>query len=418
MTSNPIDSLLITKQPKSATHTTLSTHLDEGLQDSDHSPSVFALALTQFSEQSNIKNDWTKITHRAHTGSPKHDIKNFTAVLDRSLDPNHQRMLDMSQAQTTSVHLGQDQKIKQNFHDPQRVLHAHRFSLGQKGNELHSQGSGQNPKPTLDAAPHVLDDKSFQHKYKPKHISADNVTHQEDHLRKNSNQPKKPINKSTSNNTPVAAELFARTEKNTPNTHLSVLTQTNGIDTHATVPSTQTPASTAQSTVSTQSPNLNHSMPVFEDKLDLHIQHPQWSQQLGKSLLRVASNASTGQSIAQIRLDPPHLGPLQVNLQLQEGQISAQFFSPHAYVRQSVEHALPQLSQQFEQAGLELGNTWVGDEQQTADEQYSAFKQALNQGQRQNNTSSTGATPSITQIETPSNAKRFYHPQSIINTFA
>src|SRR5699024_3614361 len=149
MTSNPIDSLLITKQPKSATHTTLSTHLYEGQQDSDHSPSVFALALTQISEQSKIKNYGTTITNCAHTCSTKHDIKNFTAMLNRSLDPNHQRMLDMRQAQTTSVHLGQDQKIKQNFHDPQRVLHAHRFSLGQKGNELHSQGSGQNPKPTL-----------------------------------------------------------------------------------------------------------------------------------------------------------------------------------------------------------------------------------------------------------------------------
>src|SRR5699024_12755007 len=98
MTSNPIDSLLITKQPKSATHTTLSTHLDGGLQDSDHSPSVFALALTQSSEQPNIKNDRTKITHRAHTGSPKHDIKNSTAVLDRSRDTNHHTMLHMRQA--------------------------------------------------------------------------------------------------------------------------------------------------------------------------------------------------------------------------------------------------------------------------------------------------------------------------------
>lgn len=157
------------------------------------------------------------------------------------------------------------------------------------------------------------------------------------------------------------------------------------------------------------------STPGMVSHLDLPIQHPHWPKHLGQSLMRIATHDATGQTSAQIRLDPPHLGPLQVSLHIQEGQINAQFFSPHAFVRQSVEQALPQLFEQFNQAGLELGNTFVGEEKHPSNEDLF--------GEQETQRSATG---SLSHEDTQTNhdshnlqsRQHYSHPQSIINTFA
>lgn len=104
--------------------------------------------------------------------------------------------------------------------------------------------------------------------------------------------------------------------------------------------------------------------PAAQGEFNVPLQHPQWGKQLGQNILRIAQQHGTGTQTAQLRLDPPHLGPLHITLHINESQVSAQFFSPHAQVRHSVEQALPQLFEQFNQAGIELGQTHVGSEQQ------------------------------------------------------
>jgi len=390
MISTPIDFLLTAKQLKSATHKGLSRPLDEGLQESDHSPSAFALTLVQLFEQPAAKDGWAKIAQHANPNEPQHRIKNFASILGQNLHPGQEKMLRTA-----------------------------RFSLDRKTSEPGLQNDAPKSKQNSAIIPHVLSGATFEQKDKPKHISTNNYHQQKNSPSKSLNLTKSSQAKLMSNTSIEPPEELAGTAKNVSNTTSTGLMHTTGMESNSAFPSLQTAQLAAPNLVSTQSPNLNHSIPVFEDKLNLHVQHPQWPQQLGKNLLRIASNATSGQSVAQIRLDPPHLGPLQVNLHLQEGQISAQFFSPHAYVRQSVEQALPQLLQQFEQSGLELGNTSVGGEQQTADEQYLAYKQALNQNQRKAEHSSTDIDSPTTEAETPANPTVFYsQPQSIINTFA
>lgn len=156
-------------------------------------------------------------------------------------------------------------------------------------------------------------------------------------------------------------------------------------------------------------------MPMAENAFELDLQNAQWAKQLGKNLLRIAPQGATGQSIAQIRLDPPHLGPLQVSLHIQEGQISAQFFSPHAFVRQSIEQALPQLFEQFNQAGLELGHTFVGEEQS---EQHPFFAQA--KAQKGTNKAAADAQVDVTEADSTSSPSPYplRNSHSTINTFA
>ncbi|KQY52712.1 hypothetical protein ASD14_09085 [Lysobacter sp. Root494] len=63
---------------------------------------------------------------------------------------------------------------------------------------------------------------------------------------------------------------------------------------------------------------------------------------------------------AEIRLNPEHLGPIEVRVQVDGTQVSAEFQSGHAGVRQAIEASLPRLREMLGQQGLQLGQTDVG----------------------------------------------------------
>lgn len=94
------------------------------------------------------------------------------------------------------------------------------------------------------------------------------------------------------------------------------------------------------------------------------VQQPGWSSDFSRQVVRVATDSQSGTHTVEMRLDPPELGPLRVSISLNDGMASALFVSAHASVRQAVESALPQLSQQLAQAGISLGETHVGDQGQ------------------------------------------------------
>ncbi|MCK9187610.1 flagellar hook-length control protein FliK [Acidithiobacillus sp.] len=86
--------------------------------------------------------------------------------------------------------------------------------------------------------------------------------------------------------------------------------------------------------------------------------HPQWGQALGQQVQFLL-----GQGIQQatLHLNPPHLGPLEVHLDLQQnGQTNAFFISPHPEVRGAIATAMPQLQESFAAAGMSLGQAGVG----------------------------------------------------------
>lgn len=82
-----------------------------------------------------------------------------------------------------------------------------------------------------------------------------------------------------------------------------------------------------------------------------------WPQQFGEKLVWMAKN---DQQTAQINLNPPQLGPVQITLNLSGDQATAVFASPHAEVRQAIESSLPQLRDMLSTAGIALGDANVG----------------------------------------------------------
>lgn len=99
------------------------------------------------------------------------------------------------------------------------------------------------------------------------------------------------------------------------------------------------------------------SQTVWAATVPAHMGSPDWGQAMNQQVLLAAQGQ---QQFATLHLNPPQLGPLEVHLQMHDGQIQAQFVSAHAVVRQAVEAALPQLRDVFAGAGLSLGQTSVG----------------------------------------------------------
>ncbi|MCD0505978.1 flagellar hook-length control protein FliK, partial [Bordetella petrii] len=88
---------------------------------------------------------------------------------------------------------------------------------------------------------------------------------------------------------------------------------------------------------------------------------PAWGADLGRQLVVLSHDARQNLQTAELRLDPPDLGPLRVTLSVNDGVANASFVSAHAAVRHAVEAALPQLQQALAQAGLSLGQANVGE---------------------------------------------------------
>lgn len=71
-----------------------------------------------------------------------------------------------------------------------------------------------------------------------------------------------------------------------------------------------------------------------------------------------------GQNVqsAEIRLDPPELGALDIKIKVTNDVASVNITSPHTQVREALETAVPRLREMFEESGLSLGDVNVRQE--------------------------------------------------------
>ncbi|AWU98892.1 flagellar hook-length control protein FliK [Burkholderia sp. JP2-270] len=89
-----------------------------------------------------------------------------------------------------------------------------------------------------------------------------------------------------------------------------------------------------------------------------HVGTADWTDALSQKVVFL-SNAH--QQSAELTLNPPDLGPLQVVLRVADNHAHALFVSQHAQVRDAVEAALPKLRDAMEAGGLGLGSASVSD---------------------------------------------------------
>lgn len=85
---------------------------------------------------------------------------------------------------------------------------------------------------------------------------------------------------------------------------------------------------------------------------------PAWSYEVGQATLRMAANDLQG---ASLRLNPEHLGPLDVQVRVDNGVAHLSFTAAHAETRQALESSRTTLDQMFADQGLKIGDCAVGD---------------------------------------------------------
>lgn len=69
---------------------------------------------------------------------------------------------------------------------------------------------------------------------------------------------------------------------------------------------------------------------------------------------------------AQLSLNPEHLGPIEMSIEVEDAKARVQFTAAHAVTREAIEQSLPRLREMLEQQGLDLAQADVGADPNTA----------------------------------------------------
>jgi len=89
------------------------------------------------------------------------------------------------------------------------------------------------------------------------------------------------------------------------------------------------------------------------------INSPEWSQQMTQ---QVSLMLKGGFQQAEIRLNPAHLGPMEIKLSVKDDKASISFVAPQAPVRDAIDSAMPRLREMLEQQGLNLAEADVSSQ--------------------------------------------------------
>lgn len=89
------------------------------------------------------------------------------------------------------------------------------------------------------------------------------------------------------------------------------------------------------------------------------VRDPAWPGEFSQKIVWMATQDRQN---AQITLNPPQMGPIEISLSVKNDQASAVFVSANAEVREVIEAALPRLREMLAGVGVELGQANVSAE--------------------------------------------------------
>lgn len=99
--------------------------------------------------------------------------------------------------------------------------------------------------------------------------------------------------------------------------------------------------------------------PQLTASIGIPVGDAAWRDALNDRVLWMAGNKVHS---AEIRLSPAELGPLRVQVAIEDGVASIAFNVQHAATREAIELALPKLREMFGDSGLTLSDTSVSDQ--------------------------------------------------------
>lgn len=93
-------------------------------------------------------------------------------------------------------------------------------------------------------------------------------------------------------------------------------------------------------------------------RLETPVSSPAWGDDLSQKVTWLATQKN---QVAELHLNPAHLGPIEITLTINndDRQATAQFVSNHLAVREAIESALPKLREMMAENGISLNNVNV-----------------------------------------------------------
>jgi flagellar hook-length control protein FliK len=91
--------------------------------------------------------------------------------------------------------------------------------------------------------------------------------------------------------------------------------------------------------------------------VDVLLGQPDWDKAVGE---RIQWMLGKHLQEAELKLNPPQLGPLEVRISLQHDQANVSFLATQAQTREALEAAMPRLREMFADANLNLVDVNVG----------------------------------------------------------
>ncbi len=104
-----------------------------------------------------------------------------------------------------------------------------------------------------------------------------------------------------------------------------------------------------------QVPNTPRTIP--QASVSTPVGSPAWGSEIGQKIVWMSNS---NQHVAELHLNPPNLGPVEVRLTVQNDQASVQFVAQHHEVRAALESSMPKLREMMMDNGIALGNATVG----------------------------------------------------------
>ncbi|MDX1517840.1 MAG: flagellar hook-length control protein FliK [Woeseiaceae bacterium] len=101
------------------------------------------------------------------------------------------------------------------------------------------------------------------------------------------------------------------------------------------------------------------SLPPAAQMIDVPVQQSGWDNLLAD---RVTMMANGRVQNAELRLTPAELGPLRIQLEIDDGVANVSFQSQHPVTREALEQAMPRLRELLAENGLSLGQADVRDD--------------------------------------------------------
>jgi len=91
-------------------------------------------------------------------------------------------------------------------------------------------------------------------------------------------------------------------------------------------------------------------------RIEMPIHDEKWGQIF---VSRVAWQIAENIQEAQIHVNPPELGPVEVSVRVSEDQATVHFHTQHGHARETIERAIPELREVLSQSGLHLADANV-----------------------------------------------------------